>query len=313
MESLLAVVFVLALIALALNARYEDKKSREKAEYHKELNKKIKIMNEKKEEKKKAFEGQEVEMADKYEKYVLEMVEKHKFALLADRKKLVTKDSYGVSQDKGWNESKENKTGIDYFEINVLFPFIDKKFEDISFPSEVYFNKTETERFYDAHDWAIYCFCKHKLGYHEGLADGRAEKWRKELINHKCDEIDNQDDLDFQNTDSMSGIEYEQYCKNILKEVGWEVEDTPISGDQGVDLIASIEDVRVCIQCKCFAKAVGNKAVQEVAAGIVHWKGTHAVVVARNGFTKSARTLAESNKVILTSDSELENLENLVL
>ncbi len=46
---------------------------------------------------------------------------------------------------------------------------------------------------------------------------------------------------------------------------------------------------------------------------MIHWKGTHAVVVARNGFTKSARSLAESNKVILTSDIELENLENLVL
>lgn len=140
-----------------------------------------------------------------------------------------------------------------------------------------------------------------------------ADEWRTELINRKCDEIDNQDNLVSQNTDSMNGIEYEEYCKNILEDAGWDVEDTPTSGDQGVDLIASIEDVRVCIQCKCFAKAVGNKAVQEVAAGIVHWKGTHAVVVARNGFTKSARTLAESNKVILTSDSELENLENLVL
>ena len=46
---------------------------------------------------------------------------------------------------------------------------------------------------------------------------------------------------------------------------------------------------------------------------MIHWKGTHAVVVAKNGFTKSAKTLAESNKVILTSDSELKNLENLVL
>ena len=46
---------------------------------------------------------------------------------------------------------------------------------------------------------------------------------------------------------------------------------------------------------------------------MIHWKGTHAVVVAKSGFTKSAKTLATSNKVILTSDSELENLENLVL
>ncbi len=86
-----------------------------------------------------------------------------------------------------------------------------------------------------------------------------------------------------------------------------------MNGDQGVDLIASIEDLRVCIQCKCFAKPVGNKAVQEIAAGKTHWKGTHAVVVGKSGFTKSAKSLAESTKVILTSDSELEDLENLVL
>ena len=72
----------------------------------------------------------------------------------------------------------------------------------------------------------------------------------------------------------MDGVQYEQYCKKILEDVGWEVEDTPITEDQGVDLIASIEDLRVCIQCKCFAKAVGNKAVQEVSTGMIHWNGT---------------------------------------
>ncbi len=90
----------------------------------------------------------------------------------------------------------------------------------------------------------------------------------------------------------MDGVNYEQYCKNILVDAGWEVEDTLTSGDQEVDLIASIEDVRVCIQCKCFVKTVGNKAVHEVAAGMIHGKGTHAVVVAKSGFTKSAKSLA---------------------
>ena len=44
-----------------------------------------------------------------------------------------------------------------------------------------------------------------------------------------------------------------------------------------------------------------------------HWNGTHAVVVGKSGFTKSAKNLAASTNVILTSDSELETLENLVL
>jgi hypothetical protein len=50
-----------------------------------------------------------------------------------------------------------------------------------------------------------------------------------------------------------------------------------------------------------------------LAAGMIYWKDINAVIVARNGFAKSAKSLAKSNKVILTPDSELENLENLVL
>mgnify|MGYP001188092290 FL=1 len=45
---------------------------------------------------------------------------------------------------------------------------------------------------------------------------------------------------------------------------------------------------------------------------MILWNVTHAVIVGKSGFTKSAQNLAESNNVILTSDSELENLENLV-
>ena len=36
------------------------------------------------------------------------------------------------------------------------------------------------------------------------------------------------------------------FAKNILENADWDVVDTPTSGDQGVDLLASIEDLRVC-------------------------------------------------------------------
>ena len=112
---------------------------------------------------------------------------------------------------------------------------------------------------------------------------------------------------------NMTGIEYEKYCRRILEEAGWDVEETSTTGDQGVDLIACIENIRVCIQCKCFAKPVGNKAVQEIVAGKTHWNGTHSVVVAKSGFTKSAQQLAESTNVILISELELQYLEDRVL
>lgn len=40
-------------------------------------------------------------------------------------------------------------------------------------------------------------------------------------------------------TNSLSGVEYEKHCKEILEQAGWEVEETPAINHQGVDLIMS--------------------------------------------------------------------------
>ena len=60
-------------------------------------------------------------------------------------------------------------------------------------------------------------------------------------------------------------------------------------------------------------KSVGNRAVQEIAAGKIYWKGTHAILISNSGFTKSAIKLARANRVILISDKELVNIEEYVL
>ena len=288
-------------------------------DYHKELNKKLKIINKKKEQEKKAFEDQEIEMAYELEKICQETIYKNRFALQTERKKFLTKDIYGKTIDMGWKSDRKLKgdknTAIDYFWFNILEEELINAFKNIDYPKTVFNSLGNKLEISSCLDWGLYCFVTRKLNQVIPFPysyKAPVINWTVEEINKVCDEIQDKTSQ-FGDTSSMDGVEYEEYCKKILEDAGWEVEDTPITGDQGVDLIASIEDIRVCIQCKCFAKAVGNKAVQEVAAGMIHWKGTHAVVVAKSGFTKSAKTLATSNKVILTSDSELENLENLVL
>jgi len=110
----------------------------------------------------------------------------------------------------------------------------------------------------------------------------------------------------------MSGTDHEIYCGRIRQEAGWNVEQTQASNDQGVDLVAQIEDLKVYIQCKRYSNPVGNKAVEEVFAGKAFYNGTHAVVISNTGFTETAKSLAESADVILLSDTELENLETMV-
>ncbi|HUY80640.1 MAG TPA: restriction endonuclease [Acidobacteriaceae bacterium] len=110
---------------------------------------------------------------------------------------------------------------------------------------------------------------------------------------------------------TSDGLEFEQECEGLLSEAGFIVERTPISGDFGADLLARRNDLTYAIQCKHYGTPVGVSAVQEVAAGCLHYAADCAVVVASSGFTAQARRLAESNSVLLIDPSELGRLEDL--
>jgi len=109
-------------------------------------------------------------------------------------------------------------------------------------------------------------------------------------------------------TDDMDPFEYEHYCAEEFKKNGWIAEATQGSSDQGVDVKASRDGIDLVAQCKRFTKPVGNKAVQEVVAGIKYYEADRGIVIAPNGFTKSAKKLAESNNIDLIHHSEIKDL-----
>lgn len=112
--------------------------------------------------------------------------------------------------------------------------------------------------------------------------------------------------------DDFTGIDYELYCLKILKDNGWDATLTKASGDQGVDIVASKNGNKVVFQCKKYSSAVGNKAVQEISAGRIHYSANHAIVVTNNKFTESAYQLASTNRVILLHHNDLFNLDNII-
>lgn len=138
---------------------------------------------------------------------------------------------------------------------------------------------------------------------HKRIKREEREKMEKELERREMERFE----AGFR--ENMSGDEYEEYCKYLLKRRGWIVELTPKSGDQGVDLIATKENLKVCIQCKRYSKPVGNKAIQEIFTGKQFYSGSHGVLVSNAGFTKSAKSLASKTGIILLSDENLINLE----
>lgn len=116
----------------------------------------------------------------------------------------------------------------------------------------------------------------------------------------------------FSDVSEVTGAEFEVICAQALEQGGWSILRKGGSGDQGVDLIATLGNLQVAVQCKRYSQPVGNKAVQEVAAGRQFEQCDLAVVVSNAGYTASARQLANALGVMLLHHSELADFRDRV-
>lgn len=98
---------------------------------------------------------------------------------------------------------------------------------------------------------------------------------------------------------------FEARCAQLLQEGGWVTSLTPRTGDYGVDIIARQKSRKVVVQCKRYRSRVGPSAVQEVAAGLLHYGADAAIVVSEAGYTTAAVILAQSNRVLLMHSRDL--------
>ena len=95
----------------------------------------------------------------------------------------------------------------------------------------------------------------------------------------------------------------------VLRDKGFRhVEVTVECGDQGVDILAVRGGKTYAIQCKNYAGAVGNAAVQEAYAGAEYYGCDVPAVVCPTMFTASARELAESTGVELWDGERLSHM-----
>jgi len=108
--------------------------------------------------------------------------------------------------------------------------------------------------------------------------------------------------------DSFTGYEFEHFLNTLFKKIGYSVEHTKLSGDQGADLIINKLGEKIILQAKRHTSKISNKAVQEVVASIKHFKADKGMVVTNNYFTNSAIELAKSNNIKLIDRDGLKKL-----
>lgn len=124
----------------------------------------------------------------------------------------------------------------------------------------------------------------------------------KEFLNRLSNNQNNTEDdiTEIEKIDMMSGYQFEDFVMKLFEKMGYAVEHTPLSGDQGVDLIVKKGTQIIAIQTKCFrTQKIGNKAIQEVVAGAKFYGASKMIVVTNSYFTRSAIELASIHNVEL--------------
>jgi HJR/Mrr/RecB family endonuclease len=108
----------------------------------------------------------------------------------------------------------------------------------------------------------------------------------------------------------LSGSGFENLLSRLFQAMGYTVQKTGKTGDQGGDLIANKDgQVRMLIQAKCYnGSPVGNAAVQAAVAAQKYYDCNGAMVVTSSEFTKEAIELAKANTVGLVGKERLSEL-----
>lgn len=108
-------------------------------------------------------------------------------------------------------------------------------------------------------------------------------------------------------SEAMNPYEYEHFCAAILSGDGWNARATKAGGDQGSDVIAEKDGLKIVLQCKLYTQPVGNRAVQEVFAAKTHEQADYAAVITNHTFTRSARQIAATTQIELLHHEQLRD------
>lgn len=107
---------------------------------------------------------------------------------------------------------------------------------------------------------------------------------------------------------SLRGIPFEDFLGDVFRLLGYSVQTTRASGDQGADLIIERGGRRLAVQAKGYANSVGNAAIQEVYAGQAFYHCHGCVAITNSSFTTGAQAIAAKVNCMLIDNSGIPDL-----
>ena len=112
--------------------------------------------------------------------------------------------------------------------------------------------------------------------------------------------------------EGLSGRQFEHELGNLCKRRGYKVSFTPVSGDEGIDLILRKNGKTTVVQCKRHKSPTGPSVVRELYGSMVASRADNAILACTGGFTKGAREFASGKPITLVDASDLARMSESI-
>lgn len=111
---------------------------------------------------------------------------------------------------------------------------------------------------------------------------------------------------------SLSGIEFENLCQQLLQKMEFDTETTKASGDGGIDIIARYNKPllkgKYIIQCKRYSGSVGEPIIRDLYGVVMSERANKGILMTTGYFTPSAISFAEDKNLELIDGTLLHKL-----
>ena len=104
---------------------------------------------------------------------------------------------------------------------------------------------------------------------------------------------------------SLSGTEFERELGTLYRNLGYRVEITPSSGDQGIDLILRRNGKKTIVQCKRYKDPAGPAVARELYGSLIASGAHNAVLACTAGFTQGVKEFVQGKPIALVTASDL--------
>ena len=104
---------------------------------------------------------------------------------------------------------------------------------------------------------------------------------------------------------SLSGVAFERELAMLFRRLGYTVSSTPLSGDQGVDLILMKDGITTIVQCKGYKDPAGPAVARELLGSLAHTRANNAILACTGGFTQGVFDFVRGKPITLISASDL--------